>query len=359
MTTVLIIDDDAEARADIRGLIPPTWTLLEANDGLGGLDVIRQRYNDLDLVLLDMNLPTIAMEGRRVYLLARSIAPRLRIVPFTGYPISVEVLDELGCLPPIYKPIDRAKIYAQLEDALQQPVPKRRSDRMSDLALELCQDEEQLRRLQRSPLGAVLYRITDVLRSGLVQHLSPVVRVTEVGTSAALRLALETPRWTAIVTEVGQAPEIAALAQAHGLPLLCIAFEPSQLRATQPAPVSTTLLANDPALSERLRIALNAIALGEPVPCFPPPLLPGTSPRQALPPALLRHFEALGLSAREFDVVGLSAQDLTHDDIAQRLEITAATVNSHWRNIAAKLGVSPRQAQDWLREEISRLRAFD
>ncbi|NTV61921.1 MAG: hypothetical protein HGA65_00075 [Oscillochloris sp.] len=162
-----------------------------------------------------------------------------------------------------------------------------------------------------------------------------------------------------IVTEIGQVPEIAALAQAHGLPLLCIAFEPSQLRATQPAPVATTLLANDPALSERLRIALNAIALGEPVPYFPPPLLPGTSPRQLLPPALLRHLEALGLSAREFDVVGLSAQNLTHDNIAQRLENTAATVNSHWRNIAAKLGMSPKQAQDWLREEISRLRAFD
>lgn len=40
MTTVLIIDDDASARAYVRAAAPGNWTILEAGDGLGDLPLL-------------------------------------------------------------------------------------------------------------------------------------------------------------------------------------------------------------------------------------------------------------------------------------------------------------------------------
>jgi len=67
---------------------------------------------------------------------------------------------------------------------------------------------------------------------------------------------------------------------------------------------------------------------------------------------VLEHFQPEGeksppakrmpLSRREMEVVELGAQGLLNKEIADRLSLSERTVQTHWRNIFAKLGVSSR-----------------
>lgn len=354
MPTLLIIDDDAAARDDVRAAIPPEWTLLEADDGLSGVDQVRRRHRDLDLVILDLHLPDL--EGGSVYLRLRELRADLPIVPFTADPIPVAALNAMGCLPPIYKPVDILSLRTQLYAVLQQPMPALRNDAVVSLAREQSHELEQLRRLQRSMLHVIIYGASRVLSSGLKQHLRGVAQMMEAAHPAALRLALEQLRWTAIIAEVSAASAVAPIARAHQVPLLLLAFDPAQVRAAHTAGVAAVLLAHDPALSERLASTLSAIALGEPAPLFPPPIVTETDNRPDVPPAIVDHFTALAISPREIDVIWLSAQGLDNEAIAQALGITLTTVNSHWRNIGAPRGLTRKQARGWAREEVRRVR---
>lgn len=354
MPTLLIIDDDAAARDDVRAAIPPEWTLLEADDGLSGVDQVRRRHRDLDLVILDLHLPDL--EGGSVYLRLRELRADLPIVPFTADPIPVAALNAMGCLPPIYKPVDVLSLRTQLYAVLQQPMPALRNDAVVSLAREQSHELEQLRRLQRSLLHIIIYGASRVLSSGLKQHLRGVAQIMEAAHPAALRLALEQLRWTAIIAEVSAASVIAPIARANQVPLLLLAFDPAQVRAAHTAGVAAVLLAHDPALSERLAATLSSIALGEPAPLFPPPIVTETDNRPDVPPAIVDHFTALDISPREIDVIWLSAQGLDNEAISQTLGITLTTVNSHWRNIGAPRGLTRKQARVWAREEVRRVR---
>jgi DNA-binding NarL/FixJ family response regulator len=354
MPTLLIIDDDAAARDDVRAAIPPEWTLLEADDGLSGVDQVRRRHRDLDLVILDLHLPDL--EGGSVYLRLRELRADLPIVPFTADPIPVAALNAMGCLPPIYKPVDVLSLRTQLYAVLQQPMPALRNDAVVSLAREQSHELEQLRRLQRSMLHIIIYGASRVLSSGLKQHLRGVAQMMEAAHPSALRLALEQLRWTAIIAEVSAASAIAPIARANQVPLVLLAFDPAQVRAAHTAGVATVLLAHDPALSERLAATLSAIALGEPAPLFPPPNVTETDNRPDVPPTIVDHFTALEISPREIDVIWLSAQGLDNEAIAQALSITLTTVNSHWRNIGAPRSLTRKQARVWAREEVRRVR---
>jgi len=48
------------------------------------------------------------------------------------------------------------------------------------------------------------------------------------------------------------------------------------------------------------------------------------------------------LSRRELEVVDLGAQGLSNKEIAQQLSLSNRTIQTHWRNIFVKLGVSSR-----------------
>lgn len=54
------------------------------------------------------------------------------------------------------------------------------------------------------------------------------------------------------------------------------------------------------------------------------------------------HVRKIPLSKREMEVVELGAQGLLNKEIADKLSLSERTVQSHWRNIFAKLGVSCR-----------------
>jgi DNA-binding NarL/FixJ family response regulator len=52
--------------------------------------------------------------------------------------------------------------------------------------------------------------------------------------------------------------------------------------------------------------------------------------------------QAAGLTAREVEVLVLVARGLTKKQIAQRLNVSAKTVNAHVEHLYTKLGVSSR-----------------
>jgi PAS domain S-box-containing protein len=81
---VLVVEDDARVRAmATRALGEAGYTVLEAEDGSGALDLVRRRQDGLDLVLTDIGLP--GMDG---YALARRLheaRPGLPVMFMTGY----------------------------------------------------------------------------------------------------------------------------------------------------------------------------------------------------------------------------------------------------------------------------------
>ena len=66
---------------------------------------------------------------------------------------------------------------------------------------------------------------------------------------------------------------------------------------------------------------------------------PSTAPSAKLP---LIHPD--GLTSREVEVLGLVAQGLTNEQVAEQLVISSRTVNTHLTAIYRKIGVSSRSA---------------
>lgn len=59
MRRVVLIEDSLDAHNYVRDHAPADWEMLEAADGLSGLDLVRQWLPALDLVILDMMLPDV------------------------------------------------------------------------------------------------------------------------------------------------------------------------------------------------------------------------------------------------------------------------------------------------------------
>src|SRR5262245_42866967 len=119
MPTLLVIDDDRACRASVRGAAEALgWLVLEAADGLSGLDLARQYVNELDLVVLDIHMPQL--DGYWTCLRLRELRPAqpFPILPFTGVVDAVPFLAELGCAPPLLKPASRERIQEALRAAL-------------------------------------------------------------------------------------------------------------------------------------------------------------------------------------------------------------------------------------------------
>jgi PAS domain S-box-containing protein len=83
-TTVLVIDDEAEILDVVQAVLETRGIkVLTAEDGARGLELFRQHQDDIDIVLLDMNMP--GLSGEDVYAAMRAESADVKVILSTGY----------------------------------------------------------------------------------------------------------------------------------------------------------------------------------------------------------------------------------------------------------------------------------
>jgi DNA-binding NarL/FixJ family response regulator len=348
MTTILVIDDDSTARAYVRSAAPLDWTVLEASDGLTGLDVVRQHRQTLDLIVLDVGMPTI--DGRIICARIRDVSPTVPILPFTGMAHTVSVLNAFGCLPPILKPVRPSALSHALHQALARPAPSIQDGPLMGWAYEQSQLVEHLIRQNLAIVRVAVFATSPVKRAGLARMVATVGQTVEAAHAAALRHLLVGMRWTAIVADAGDCRQLVPLAREHDIPLILIAATAGQAQAIPAAAATLVLLESDPSLEMQLVTALEAIANGESLAEW---LVATPAPsRGSVPPAVARRFVGTPISPRELEVLWLDYHGYALADIAISLAIDPTTVTSHWKRIQRKLGRDRQEVRQWMRERL-------
>src|SRR5690242_20999308 len=82
-STILIVDDDPAVRSVARTALQRAgFEIIEADDGIEGLEILRNSASAISLLLTDVQMPR--MEGVSLAASARKLFPRLPIVFMSG-----------------------------------------------------------------------------------------------------------------------------------------------------------------------------------------------------------------------------------------------------------------------------------
>jgi DNA-binding NarL/FixJ family response regulator len=104
MTTILVLDDDPYVPMLVESVAPAEWIVLEAPNGLVGLDLLRQllaKQHPLDVIILDLQMP--GLDGYDTALRIRQLAPDTPLVILTSMGESADpdlaaYAAEVGCV---------------------------------------------------------------------------------------------------------------------------------------------------------------------------------------------------------------------------------------------------------------------
>jgi PAS domain S-box-containing protein len=117
--TVLVVDDEPAARGAARAMLEEMgFDVLEAEDGLAGVEIFRAHAASITAVLLDLTMPR--MGGEQALNAMRSICPGVRVVLMSGYG-EADVTDRLGAQGPnrlLEKPFHWGQLAETLRQAL-------------------------------------------------------------------------------------------------------------------------------------------------------------------------------------------------------------------------------------------------
>jgi DNA-binding NtrC family response regulator len=84
---VLIVDDDTKMRKKYkRALVEKGFKVIEAPNALEVANLLMREGKNLDLILLDINIPEI--DGREIFDIIDEYAPQLQVIINSVYPIS-------------------------------------------------------------------------------------------------------------------------------------------------------------------------------------------------------------------------------------------------------------------------------
>lgn len=350
MTTILVIDDDPAARARVRDAAPADWEVLDAPDGLSGLDLARRERERLRLVVLDVELPD--MEGRLVCLRLRDLSPSVPILPFTGHADTVPVLEEFGCRKPVFKTAGADELAQALIAAVREPPPPFAPSRAVSWMQTTGQSIEELIRKQRARMRVVVYAASQYHRGALMRLLPLGIHGLDAAQLPTIERMLRTVDVLALLAHAGDHAAVIPLAAEHRVPLILIAADQAQALAVRVAGVAAVLLEADGQIDLHLARALEQLANG-----LPPeqPELIATGARQTrhvVPAHVVQRLAGAGLSPRELDVLWLFARGATTEQAARLLHVEPSTVQSHWKSVARKLGVRRADAPAWLERRL-------
>ena len=122
--TILVVDDEPMVRQTARGIIEALGLrVLEACDGLEALDVFLQHRAEIDLVLMDITMPS--MDGNEAFLALRDFDPELPVILSSGFTVQEVVQPPAGTRPAefLQKPYRVADLKQGLQQALQTQFP--------------------------------------------------------------------------------------------------------------------------------------------------------------------------------------------------------------------------------------------
>ena len=121
--TILLVDDEDFNRSlGLEILKTLGYQVLLASNGADALKLYAGQSQDIDLVLLDMNMPV--MDGRETYKKIRELNPRARIIIASGYVDDEKIRDLLksGLDHFIAKPYDIVDFSRKIRELLDQPL---------------------------------------------------------------------------------------------------------------------------------------------------------------------------------------------------------------------------------------------
>lgn len=114
MARILIIDDDDPTRLVLRAILEQAdHEVLEASDGLEGVQRFREEAPDL--VITDILMPE--KEGLETIQELRRDFPEIKIIAISGSGANyLSWAEEFGALRTFFKPFDRKKILAAVQE---------------------------------------------------------------------------------------------------------------------------------------------------------------------------------------------------------------------------------------------------
>jgi CheY-like chemotaxis protein len=118
--TVLLVDDDESVRASLLALLRARGArVLAAADGQEAIDLFQERSDEVDVVVLDHNMPAIT--GTSVLRELRAIRPDIKVVISSGDFVESwdQQLDECNRLAFAHKALGPQELIAQLERLLE------------------------------------------------------------------------------------------------------------------------------------------------------------------------------------------------------------------------------------------------
>ena len=114
MPTILLVEDEPLIRMAARAALEDAeYQVLEAGDGDEGVDVFFNHLGQIDLVLLDIQMPLL--NGHEVLEKLRFVEPDVKVIFLTAVVIDWE---DLGVAGIIQKPVDSRTLLRKVKAAL-------------------------------------------------------------------------------------------------------------------------------------------------------------------------------------------------------------------------------------------------
>lgn len=114
MPTILIVEDEPLTRMATRAILEDAnYTVLEAGDGNEGVDVFFDHFEQIDLVVLDIQMPLL--NGHEVLEKLRFVAPDVKVIFLTAVVIDWE---DLGVEGIIQKPYNARALLRKVQEVL-------------------------------------------------------------------------------------------------------------------------------------------------------------------------------------------------------------------------------------------------
>ena len=118
MSTILIVDDDAQLRQSFEKLLSTEGhTVRTASSGEAGLGAVQKQAPDL--VIMDVRLPS--MSGLETFAAIRELEPKLPVIIMTAYGTTETAIEatKMGAFDYVLKPFDVPDILTLIEQALE------------------------------------------------------------------------------------------------------------------------------------------------------------------------------------------------------------------------------------------------